>query len=156
MSLLERAIALAARAHAGQRDKAGKPYILHPLRVMLRMESEAEQVTAVLHDLLEDTPWRREGLRRKGFPAPILDALEALTHRPGEPYPRFIERVAGNPLARRVKLADLDDNLRRIPKPTQADRRRMGKYRRARKTLEAGTRTRASGRGVDGRRPGKV
>ena len=67
MGTLERAIAIAADAHAGARDKAGEPYILHCLRVMLRLGSEEERIAAVLHDLLEDTNWTREDLQQEGF-----------------------------------------------------------------------------------------
>ena len=76
MATLEKAIAIAARAHAGQVDKAGQPYILHSIRVMLRMGSEAERITGVLHDVIEDSDVTLEDLRDEGFDAAILEALD--------------------------------------------------------------------------------
>jgi (p)ppGpp synthase/HD superfamily hydrolase len=108
---LEDAIILASRAHRGQVDKAGKPYILHVLRVMLRQETETAQIVAVLHDVLEDTSVTMENLRAAGFSSEICEAVDALTRRPGEAYDAMISRVAANPLARVVKLADLEDNM---------------------------------------------
>jgi len=130
---LDRAIEIAASAHAGQLDKAGQPYILHPLRVMLRVQSDQERIAAVLHDLLEDTHWRREDLDREGFSPVVLDALDALTRRKDESYEDFIERLTSNAVARRVKLADLEDNMNldRLPHPSDEDLRRLEKYRRA-------------------------
>ncbi len=136
---LERAIAIAAEAHAGQRDKAGQPYILHCLRVMLRVETAAERIAAVLHDLLEDTEWRREDLLREGFAPATVDAIVALTRQDGESYEAFVERAGSHPSARRVKLADLEDNmdLSRIPHPTEKDQARMRKYRQAYRRINA-------------------
>ena len=131
--LLERAIAIAVQAHAGQSDRAGKPYILHPLRVMAAMDTDEERIVAVLHDVVEDSDWSLADLRARGFPERLLAALEALTKRPTEDYEAFIDRVERNELARRVKIADLKDNLDpdRIKNPTARDRARMRKYRRA-------------------------
>jgi (p)ppGpp synthase/HD superfamily hydrolase len=140
-NMLERAIRLAVQAHAGQTDKAGAPYILHPLRVMLKLQAATEMITGVLHDVLEDTPWTEADLRREGFAEEILAALDCLTRRPGESYDDFITRVAGNPLARKVKLADLEDNLNleRLAMITESDRARLSRYQQARKILaEAG------------------
>ncbi len=111
MPTLEDAIALAVEAHRGQRDKAGQTYILHPLRVMMRLETEAERMAAILHDVVEDTPYTLERLRELGYPEEVLGALDCLTKRDGETYEAFIERVRPHPLARRVKLADLEDNM---------------------------------------------
>jgi GTP diphosphokinase / guanosine-3',5'-bis(diphosphate) 3'-diphosphatase len=84
MSTLERAIAIASGAHAGQVDKAGQPYILHPLRVMLRIASEAERIAEVLHDVMEDSGVTLELLRAEGFSSEIISAVDALTRRKGE------------------------------------------------------------------------
>ncbi len=137
MSILEKAILIAAQAHQGQIDKAGAPYILHPLRVMLKLNSETEMITGVLHDVIEDTPWTLENLRQEGFPDEILEALDYLTRREGEDYQDFIKRVAGNPLARKVKLADLEDNLNilRFETITEKDKARLTRYREAWKIL---------------------
>ncbi|MCE4057048.1 HD domain-containing protein [Pseudomonas sp. Au-Pse12] len=133
MSSLERAIALAAEAHAGQVDKGGAPYILHPLRVMLRLTQPEARIVAVLHDVLEDSPITPEQLRREGFSEEVLAALLALTKVEGEDYPAFIRRAGVNPLARQVKLADLAENsdLSRIPEPGPEDARRLQKYQQA-------------------------
>jgi hypothetical protein len=137
LTRLERAILLAVQAHQGQTDKAGATYMLHPLRVMLKLTAETEMITGVLHDVLEDIPWTEADLRREGYPEEILAALDCLTRRTGEAYEDFIRRVAGNPLARKVKLADLEDNLDlgRLATLTEQDQIRVSRYRRAWQTL---------------------
>ena len=135
---LERAIAIAAQAHEGQVDKAGAPYVLHPLRMMLAVKTPEARMAAVLHDVVEDTQVTLEQLRAEGFSDAVVEAVEALTKREGEDYEAFIRRVAPNPIAREVKLADLKDNsdLSRIAEPTERDRERIKKYRQAIATLE--------------------
>jgi (p)ppGpp synthase/HD superfamily hydrolase len=139
MSTLESAISIAARAHEGQLDKAGAPYILHPLRVMLRLTSFEERVVGVLHDVLEDTDISTESLRASGFSEVILSALHSVTKRPGETYDEFVLRAASNPIGRSVKLADLADNcdLSRMANPTAKDFKRLEKYRHAIETINA-------------------
>lgn len=138
MPSLEEAIALAVRAHQGQKDKAGAPYILHPLRLMFRMETDTERIVAVLHDVIEDSPHSLEELSHAGYPPEITEALDCLTKRKNEPYAAFIERVKTNPLARKVKLADLEDNLneKRLKTITSKDLDRLSKYRMAWKSLK--------------------
>ncbi|WP_224242006.1 HD domain-containing protein [Hyalangium gracile] len=133
MPTLEDAIALAVEAHRGQRDKAGQSYILHPLRVMMRLETDAERMAAILHDVVEDTPYTLERLRELGYPEEVLGALDCLTKREGETYEAFIERVRPHPLARRVKLADLEDNMdvRRLPTVGPREAERLARYRAA-------------------------
>ena len=134
MSTLERAIAIAAEAHAGQTDKAGAPYILHPLRMIMGLTSDEERIVAVLHDVCEDCPgWTFERLRGEGFSEEILAALDSVTKREGEAYEEFALRAAANPIGRRVKLADLRDNsdLSRITNPSVEDHERIAKYARA-------------------------
>ena len=134
MSTLECAVAIAATAHEGQRDKAGAPYILHPLRVMLRVSTEAERITAVLHDVVEDCEgWSFERLRTEGFPEEIIEALQSVSKREGEAYEDFVKRACENPIGRRVKMSDLHDNcdLSRISSPTEKDHERIARYRRA-------------------------
>lgn len=135
--LSEKAIHIAVRAHHGQRDKAGQPYISHPLRVMLQMTTDLERIVAVLHDVVEDTPVTLARLKRAGFPQAVLDAVDCLTKREGESYDQSIQRAKSNAIARQVKLADLEDNLdlRRLPHVTEADQRRLEKYRRSREEL---------------------
>jgi (p)ppGpp synthase/HD superfamily hydrolase len=134
--LLEKAIDIALKAHTGQIDKAGAPYILHPLRVMLQMESEVEKIIAVLHDVIEDGRDRGftfDYLRKAGFPEEIIETLKVLTHDKSEPYELYIKKIALNPVARRVKMVDLRDNMRidRISHPTEKDYARIEKYKRA-------------------------
>lgn len=136
---LEHAIALAAKAHAGQVDKAGTPYILHPLRMMLRLATLEERMVAVLHDVVEDCGITFEQLRAEGFSDEVVAGVEALTRLEGESYEAFIERAGRSPLGRRVKLADLEDNsdLSRIANPTARDFERLEKYRQAIAVLRA-------------------
>lgn len=133
MATLERAIAIAAEAHTGQVDKAGVPYILHPIRVMLRVTSIEEQITAVLHDVVEDTTITLDMLLAEGFSREVVRAVDALTKRSGETYEAFVARAAMDPIGRSVKLADLAENsdLTRIQSPTTKDIERVEKYRRA-------------------------
>jgi (p)ppGpp synthase/HD superfamily hydrolase len=134
VSTLERAIAIAAEAHAGQVDKAGAPYVLHPLRMMLNMTSIDDRIVAVLHDLCEDCPgWTFDRLREEDFLEHIIEALQSVTERDAEHYEDFVRRAAANPIGRRVKLADLIDNcdMSRIAVPSERDIHRVDKYRRA-------------------------
>ena len=133
MSLLERAILLAVQAHRGQVDRSGAPYILHPLRVMFRVETENERIAAVLHDVVEDTDWTLDGLRAEGFPEEIVQAVDCLTRREGESYDDRVARAAAHPIARRVKLADLEDNMdaRRLTRWCEEDAARFERYHRA-------------------------
>ena len=137
MATVEDAVSIAARAHRGQKDKAGAPYLLHPLRMMLRMDTEAAMMAAVLHDVVEDTEWTLERLREAGFSEEVLEAVDCLTHREGESYQQFVERVRTNPIARQVKIADLEDNMnvRRINQLGPKDLERMEKYHRAWRVL---------------------
>src|SRR5262245_51576727 len=112
MATLEKAVEIAARVHTGQRDKEGLPYILHPLRVMMRVEDDDARIVAVLHDTIEDTPLTEEELRREGFSEQALLALRLMTHYLEEPYADYVVRCFADPIARQVKLADLEDNSR--------------------------------------------
>jgi (p)ppGpp synthase/HD superfamily hydrolase len=131
--LLEKAISIAAEAHRGQKDKNGKPYILHPISVMGKVHTETEKIVAVLHDVVEDTDWTFDKLKTEGFPQEIIDALDGVTKRDGEEYENFVDRSAKNPISRRIKLADLEDNMdaRRMREMTDKDMARLRKYRKA-------------------------
>ena len=139
MPTIERAIEIAANAHAGQRDKAGQPYIFHPLRVMFRVNGEHEQMAAVLHDVVEDTAITIDDLAREGFPSEVLRAIAALTKLPGETRLEAAARAAADPVARKVKLADNAENmdLSRIPNPTDKDYARCREYEEVRELLLA-------------------
>lgn len=139
MSSLEEAIAIAARAHAGQVDKARQPYILHPLKVMLRLQATDERIAAVLHDVVEDTPITLDDLRAAGFSPAVITAVDALTKRPGETRLQAAARAAADPVARAVKLADNAENLdlSRIENPTEKDYARLREYEQVRALLLA-------------------
>lgn len=133
MSTLEKAISLAVKAHAGQKDKADQPYILHCIRVMLNTDTEEEMIAAVLHDVMEDIGYAPQHLLDEGFPENIVDALICLTHLEDETYEEYILKVSANPIARNVKIADLKDNMniKRIKNPTEKDYKRLEKYKKA-------------------------
>lgn len=138
MSSLARAIAIAAQAHEHQVDKAGAAYILHPIRLMESLDTEEEKIVAVLHDLLEDAEgWDAARLRQEGFSEPVIAALEHHTKREGEDYAAFIARAAKNPIALKVKLADLRDNMdiTRLETLRPKDLERLQKYHRHYKEL---------------------
>ena len=130
---LGRAIELAKQHHKGQTNKAGKPYIEHPLRVMNQMKSEEEKIVAVLHDIVEDTDISLNDLKNEGFSEEVVSAIECLTKQDGENYDSYIERISFNPLAVKIKLADLEDNrdLTRLPQVTDKDLERLEKYDKA-------------------------
>lgn len=136
--MLEKAIMLATEAHKGQKDKGGKCYILHALRVMLCFEKEEQQIVAVLHDVLEDTEINEEYLQNAGFSKNVVEAVVCLTKKQHENYFDYIERVKQNDIARMVKLADLQDNmnLKRIKNITQKDIERIEKYKKAKEILK--------------------
>ena len=133
LELLERAIGIAVEAHRGQKDRYGAPYISHPIRVMERLHNPTEKTVGILHDVVEDTDWSFDDLRKEGFPQDILEALDCVTKRDGEAYEDFVKRSASNPLAKEVKLADLRDNmdLCRFPEVTEKDLPRLQKYVKA-------------------------
>ncbi len=151
MATLERAIEIAVRAHAGQHDKAGAPYVLHPLRLMLRMLSDESRIVAVLHDVVEDSDVTLECLRKEGFSERVLAAVGTLTKRNGEDYDAFIERVSKNPLASEVKIEDMKDNMdlsRLGRKASEKALERQAKYQKSVTKLEA-----AAGAVADDDRP---
>lgn len=130
---LEAAIAIAAFEHAGQTDKGGQPYILHPIRVMLAMSTDEDRIVAVLHDIVEDTEVTLAKIGDE-FGGNVAGAVDALTKRHGESYSAYLARVGANPIARRVKMADLADNcnLKRLGRePTAEDAKRLARYQDA-------------------------
>ena len=133
-----KALRLAYEAHAGQFDKSGVPYVFHPLHLAEQMDDEDSIVAALLHDVVEDTAYSLADLQAMGFPAGVLEAVALLTHDPAEPYLSYVARVKENPIARRVKLADLRHNsdLSRIDQVTERDLERVEKYAAAIRLLE--------------------
>lgn len=143
---LEVAVELACRAHRGQRYPSpdGEPYILHLLRVMLAVDGFRVQAAAVLHDVLEDTELTVEDLVAAGLAIDVVNAVIALTRRPGQSYERYVEQVACDAIAREVKLADLADNLannRRLPNVPDVVAR-IERYERAVRRLRTASPTR--------------
>lgn len=138
--MLERAIEIAVEAHKGQVDKGGSPYILHPLRVMMSVNGESEKIVAVLHDVVEDSVWTFDALLAEGFAVEAIEALKSVTKESeDEDYDLFIQRAMQNPIGRKVKIADLHDNLdvTRISDITEKDVKRINKYEKALKSLSA-------------------
>lgn len=137
ITILNFAITIATEAHIGQTDKAGKPYILHPLRVMGKLTDIKDQIVAVLHDVIEDCPGYSVNQFRDVIGDELADALDAITKVKGEEYAAYLERVAANPIAKKVKIEDLIDNMRAIPDPTPEDEARIRKYANALEFLAA-------------------
>ena len=156
MSTLQRAISIAVEAHEGQIDKGGNPYILHPLRVMMSLRTVDEMIVGVLHDVVEDCSDRGfvwERLEEERFSNTVLDGLKSVTKTPEEEchfkkldgedritaYLRFVDRAKSNPIGRRVKRADIYDNLNvtRIDKLTEKDLARLNQYKVALRHLDA-------------------
>ena len=137
--ILDRAKEIARTAHEGQVDKAGKPYIEHPMRVMNMGKSMEEKIAGILHDVVEDSEWTFEMLEKEGIPKDVMDALRCVTKlSEDEDYDHFIARVKTNPLAVKVKLNDLKDNMdiTRLEEVTEKDVSRLNKYIRAYRQLK--------------------
>lgn len=125
--------AIAEKAHAGQTDKAGRPYIGHPAHVAASVRGSKAKAVAWLHDVVEDTDTTFEDLAAAGIDEEVIAALRLLTHDAAVPYLDYVAKLKGNELARTVKLADLAHNsdLSRLSEVTDADRERLEKYRKA-------------------------
>ena len=126
----KKAVIVAYRAHEGQTDRAGWPYIFHPVHVAEQMTTEDSCVVALLHDVLEDTELTIEDLRKEGFTEKQLEAVQLMTRTKDIPYMEYVKRLADNPVAREVKLADLRHNMdrSRLSEFTEKDEERYGKY----------------------------
>ena len=132
-NLIDKALKIACQAHAGQVDKAGAPYILHPLRLALTFAEPTLQVVALLHDVVEDSNITLEELRDAGFSSESICAIDSLTRKKDEAYDNFIDRVAKNHIAKQVKIKDLEDNMdiTRLSNVTKDDLNRLAKYQKA-------------------------
>lgn len=133
MNIIEKSLEIALKAYAGQTDKAGKTYILHPLRLMAKMQTEKEMSVALLHDVIEDSKYTAEDLLKNGIPADVVNAVQYLTKNKGESYDLFINRVLENKLAAKIKQADIEDNINilRLNSVTEKDLERIAKYHKA-------------------------
>lgn len=141
MNIVEKSLELALRAYAGKKDKAGKTYILHPLRLMNRMESEEEIAVALLHDVIEDSCITAQDLLSEGLPTTVVEAVKYLTRHSGESYDDFITRVSENELATKIKVVDIEDNINvlRLNALTEKDLKRVAKYHKAWTRLKNGS-----------------
>ena len=134
----KKALALCFQAHKDQLDKGGMPYVFHPFHLAEQMTDEDTTVLALLHDVVEDTPYTLDDLARMGFSPRVLEALALMTHDPAIPYMDYVAKIKANPLARAVKLADLRHNsdLSRLDSPNPRVLMRAEKYRQAIALLE--------------------
>lgn len=131
--MLNKALQIVTQAHANQTDKAGQPYIFHLLRVSEKGRTQTEKICGLLHDLIEDTDWTFEQLQQEGFSDEIIQVLKCVTKQQGENYDDFINRIAQNSIAIKVKLNDLEDNMNitRLSYLTEKDLERLNKYLKA-------------------------
>ena len=136
--LTKKALKLCFAAHKEQQDKSGLPYVFHPFHLAEQMEDELTTVTALLHDVVEDSPYTLTDLREMGFPEEVLAALALLTHDDDTPYLDYVARIKENPIARAVKLADLRHNsdLSRLDHVDDRALQRVEKYKKALALLE--------------------
>ncbi len=132
-NLIEKSLQIALKAYAGQKDKAGSAYILHPLRLMAKMQTEEEMSVALLHDVIEDSDYTAQDLLDKGIPESVVTAVQLLSKVDGESYDDFIDRVLKNKLALKIKKADIEDNINilRLNSLESKDLERVAKYHRA-------------------------
>ena len=131
--MLELALSIATEAHSGQFDKAGVDYIEHPIYVASQVDTEEEKAVALLHDVIEDSPFTAEELLLAGLPETVVTAVQILSKKKGQDYQTYLENVKSNSLARVVKLADLKHNsdLSRLSSVTDKDLERLEKYKKA-------------------------
>jgi Guanosine polyphosphate pyrophosphohydrolases/synthetases len=133
LPIFERALVIATICHAGVKDRGKLPYILHPINVMIGLETQDERIVGILHDVIEDTGLTFADLRRLGFPEYIIEALDSVTHREDEGYMEYVKRAKANPIGRNVKKKDLVHNsdITRIKNPKPKDYERLEKYKKA-------------------------
>jgi len=131
--MLEKAIQLAVKYHSGQVDKAGSPYIMHLIRVMMKGQTELEKICGILHDIVEDTDFTFDALKKEGFTNEVIDVIRCVTKIDNEIYDDFISRILENPTAVKVKINDLEDNMNldRLNVITSKDTERLKKYNKA-------------------------
>lgn len=133
--MFDKAIYIAAREHLGVKDKGGNAYILHPMRIAMRLRTNDEELMsiAILHDVIEDSKLTFEDLLNEGFSERVVAGLRLLTHQKGVSYDDYIDGMRGNRDALRVKREDLRDNsdITRLKGVTEKDLKRMEKYQRS-------------------------
>lgn len=134
----KKALKLCYEAHAGQVDKSGLPYVFHPFHLAEQMDDEESTIVALLHDVAEDTEYTIEDIRSMGFSDAVIEALTLMTHEDDVPYMDYVRALSHNPIATRVKLADLSHNMdlsRLDHEPTEKDLKRRQKYQQAEQIL---------------------
>ena len=133
----KKAMCLMFEAHKDATDKSGIPYVFHPFHVAEQMDDEISTVVALLHDVVEDTDYTLDDLREMGFSGEVCAALDYMTHREDVPYLDYVRRIRENPVAVKVKLADLAHNSdrTRFDHMTEFDYRREEKYKAAERIL---------------------
>lgn len=138
-AMLDKAAMICVTAHSGQRDKTGRAYFQHPMRVAMRCHSDEEKMVALLHDTIEDTDITAEYLLREGFSQEVVDGILSVTKRKGESYDDFVRRAKLNPLGHAVKIHDLEDNLdvMRLDEVSPQMATRMTKYLKALRYLKS-------------------
>lgn len=133
--MFDKAMFIAAREHLGVRDKGGNAYILHPMRIAMRLRTNDEELMsiAILHDVVEDSKLTFDDLKAEGFSDRVITALRLLTHQKGVSYDDYIDAMQGNKDALKVKREDLRDNsdITRLKGLREKDFERMNKYIRA-------------------------
>lgn len=127
------ALKLCFEAHKNQTDKSGMPYVFHPFHLAEQMKDEDTTIAALLHDVVEDTDYTIADLKQMGFPPNVIEALELLTHNDDTPYMEYVAKTKNNPIARAVKLADLEHNsdLSRLDTIDEKVLKRKEKYSQA-------------------------
>jgi len=134
----KKALRLCFDAHKEQEDKSGLPYVFHPFHLAEQMQDEVTTIVALLHDVVEDTDYTLEDLKKEGFGDAVIDALALLTHDDDTPYMDYVARIKENPIAKAVKLADLAHNsdLSRMDAVDERAMERNRKYKAAIALLE--------------------
>ncbi len=133
------AMCVAYEAHHGKRDRSDVPYVFHPYHLAEQMDTEYEVLVALLHDVVEDSELTLEDLRQDGFPEEVVEAVRLLTHEEGVPYLDYVAALKDNPLAKKVKIADLRHNsdVTRLGKISEKTAKRVKKYAAALHMLES-------------------
>ena len=135
----KKAMKIAYKAHKRQLDKSGVPYIYHPIHLAEQMQTEEEVTVALLHDVVEDTHITIKKLEKEGFSNNVIEAIKLLTHDKSVDYLEYVKALKSNPIARKVKIADLKHNSdpSRMVNHTEKDIKRMKKYHKAIEILES-------------------
>ena len=136
--MTKKALKLCFDAHKEQIDKSGMPYVFHPFHLAEQMTDENTTIVALLHDVIEDTDYTIDDLRKMGFDEKVINAISLMTHDPAVAYMEYVAQIKTNPIAKAVKLADLKHNsdMSRLDSITPYDVDRAEKYKKAIKLLE--------------------